>query len=181
MLKMTLLLVAGLYGTLVVWGEPTGRVAAAPGRAAIEEAVAASMPDYARPVILDGAGSGTPDVTRAATTRTVVPEASELAADSASSVRAIGEPRMVSLLQPEAPASTAVAGPSAGTGATVLRVNGSRVNMRSGPSTADAVVASLPEGTLAEPIGEAVGGWREVRVVETGLTGYMAARFLDPA
>ncbi len=53
--------------------------------------------------------------------------------------------------------------------------------MRGGPSTADGVIDSLAEGTLAEAIGETVDGWREIRDVETGRTGFMSARFLQPA
>lgn len=175
MLKMTLLLAAALYGTLAIWGEPVRAVAVAPARASIDEAVAASLQDYARPVILDGAGTSAPQVTRAATTRTVVPEAAELAANGPGAIRPIGEPLVVSLLGPEP--SDAAQAPAAG----LMRVNGSRVNMRAGPSTSEGVVASLSQGTLAEPVGAAIDGWQQVRVSETGLTGFMAARFLDPA
>lgn len=58
------------------------------------------------------------------------------------------------------------------------RVSGSRVNMRSGPSTNDRVVTTLSQGTQVEVLGENAEGWAELRVIETNQRGWMAARFL---
>ncbi len=59
-------------------------------------------------------------------------------------------------------------------------VTGSRVNLRSGPSTANAVVMSLGFGAEAELIEEMSNGWTHIRDLESGRAGYMAARFLSP-
>ena len=179
MIRMTLALAVALYAGLVIWGDPVTEATAGTTPAATDAAVAvaiAGAADFDRPVILSD-DAGAPQVTRAAVTRTVVPEAAAIAEATVTEGRAPGEPTLVSLVPREAaPAAEAPAadGPR-------LRVSGDRVNMRAGPSTANPVVASLVAGTLAEPVGEPEGGWIEIRVVETGTTGFMAARFLDPA
>jgi hypothetical protein len=33
---------------------------------------------------------------------------------------------------------------------------------------------------LVEPIGEEIDGWIELRAIESGVRGYMAARFIAP-
>lgn len=184
MIRMTLALSLAIYGGLVIWGDPVTEAAAGPQRSDTDAAVAAALasgPGSERPVILAQARAAGPDVTRAAVSRVVVPAAAAIAAD-APRTDAIGTPRLVSLVAPVdagraglVPASMPADGPA------LLRVSGDRVNMRSGPSTANGVVASLPAGTLAEPLGAPAGGWVEIRVVDTGETGFMAARFLDPA
>jgi hypothetical protein len=60
-----------------------------------------------------------------------------------------------------------------------LYVSGGRVNLRSGPGTDAAVVATLTRGTLAEPTGEARDGWQRVRVASMGVDGWIAGRFLS--
>ena len=59
-------------------------------------------------------------------------------------------------------------------------VTGSSVNLRAGPSTGVAVVASLRRGTQAELLAEADSGWWQIRDTNTGQVGFMAARFLAP-
>lgn len=180
MIRMTLALSLAIYTGLVVWGGPAATEAASAGTSPDTGAtIAASTgPGHDRPVILPEQAAPAPQVTRAAPSPVVAPTIA-----AAAKPRAIGEPQLISLIAADDPVR------STGTDATpaplatgpLLRVSGDRVNMRSGPSTAYGVVNSLPSGTLAEPMGEPSGGWIEVRVVETGVTGFMAARFLDPA
>ncbi|MCT8159295.1 SH3 domain-containing protein [Pseudoruegeria sp. SHC-113] len=61
----------------------------------------------------------------------------------------------------------------------VWYVTGSRVNMRSGPSTANGVLASLTRGSAAEMIALEANGWARIRDLTTGQTGYMSAKFLS--
>ncbi|GIT90241.1 peptide-binding protein [Jannaschia pagri] len=178
MLRLTFTLGAALYAGFVIWGEPETH---ADERGLQEEPVivaATDGADFDRPTIL-GLTPSAPAVTRAAATVSPVPDPAAIAASaplpSAVTPRLIGEPVVVSLVQPASPTASREADRD------LLRVTGSRVNMRSGPSTSNRVVSSLVQGTLAEPIGEEVNGWLEIREVETGLTGFMAARFLDPA
>jgi uncharacterized protein YgiM (DUF1202 family) len=59
------------------------------------------------------------------------------------------------------------------------------VNLRKGPSTDDAVVATLTKGTEVKVTGAAKTGdnytWYPVKVVDTGTSGWVAANFLEPA
>jgi len=73
---------------------------------------------------------------------------------------------------PSASATTANSGVAA-----VWFVSGSRVNLRSGPSTSNRVVTSLTRDTAVELIGSE-GDWAHLRVVNTGAEGFMAQRFL---
>ncbi|WP_281823346.1 SH3 domain-containing protein [Jannaschia rubra] len=184
MFKLTFILAVALYGGFVVWGQaPEQDVQIVVDRPA-EVPVSTSGSEFDRPVILASTDSTGAAVTRTAVTETIVPDASLIAAsapapgDVLAEPRRIGEPTVVSLLTPESrPATSEAVADTAG----MLRVSGSRVNMRSGPSTSDAIVDSLAGGTLAEPLGEPVDGWIRIRDVATGATGYMSAQFLDPA
>lgn len=62
----------------------------------------------------------------------------------------------------------------------LVEVTGSQVNLRAGPSTADAVLGSLVRGEQAELVADLGNGWSLVRTVTTGAEGYMADRFLSP-
>ncbi len=73
----------------------------------------------------------------------------------------------------------AVGGASQAQDSIVLQVTGSRVNMRSGPSTDNGVVDALVNGTRVDLIRRLDNGWMEIRVQSSGLSGYMAERFLE--
>lgn len=61
----------------------------------------------------------------------------------------------------------------------VLYVTGNKVNMRAGPATSHGIVAGLVRGTAVDDLGVAAPGWTQIRVIETGKRGFMAARFLS--
>lgn len=61
----------------------------------------------------------------------------------------------------------------------VMFVSGSRVNVRSGPSTDFNVISSVLYGDAVEVVALDDNGWAEIRLVENGARGYMASRFLD--
>lgn len=183
MLKMTLTLCLAIYAGFVVWGQPVERTA---GTETARPAMAVqSGPRYDRPVILSEAQGGSVPVTRAAVTATIVPDAAAIAAampaPEALDVQRIGEPSVVRLAKPDPASARSDAEGTPATDEALFRVTGSRVNMRSGPATSFGVVDSLAEGTLAEAIGDPVDGWMEIRDVDTGRTGFMSARFLQPA
>lgn len=181
MLKMILVTTVALYGGFIVWGEHDANAEASSVR--ISPTVPQSaVAGFDKPVILSGSGQDAV-VTRAAVTDIVVPDAAAIAASApvpgSFEPSVIGEPVVVSLVQPgAAPATTEDASVNV---EGLLRVSGSAVNLRAGPSTGNAVVGSLAEGTLAEPIGDEIDGWIEILDVAGGLRGYMAARFLEPA
>ncbi|MEX3016930.1 SH3 domain-containing protein [Gymnodinialimonas hymeniacidonis] len=62
----------------------------------------------------------------------------------------------------------------------IWRVTGNNVNFRAGPSTNTAVLAGLVRGDEVEFLADAPDGWAHLRVLSSGLEGYMAARFLEP-
>lgn len=180
MLKMTFTLAAALYAGFVIWGAPETHANESSEISAPIVLAAAGSADFARPTILGVATSGQATVTRAAVTTDVVPDPATIAASAPQPValqpRLIGEPVVVSLVSPAAAPEVA---PIPEVEPELVRVTGNRVNMRSGPSTSNGVVASLPRDTLAEPIGDEINGWMQIRVVDTGQIGYMSARFLD--
>ncbi|MDX8354092.1 SH3 domain-containing protein [Cognatiyoonia sp. IB215182] len=58
-------------------------------------------------------------------------------------------------------------------------VAGDWVNMRDGPSTSYQVLDTLPRGTEAEVLDVNGEGWAQIRLVDTGQTGWMAERLLS--
>jgi hypothetical protein len=62
----------------------------------------------------------------------------------------------------------------------VVRVTGSRVNLRAGPSTETDILGALTLGERAEVIASLGNGWAQIRSLDSGLEGYMADRFLTP-
>jgi len=61
----------------------------------------------------------------------------------------------------------------------LLYVTGSRVNVRSGPSTVYEAVTALTRGTAINDLGDAGEGWRMIRLPNGGI-GYMSGDFLSP-
>ncbi len=182
MLKFILTTTVALYAAFIIWGKPDATPAPAPAPE-VATILGASDANFDEPVILSQAGQND-TVTSAAIAETVVPGAAAIAAATpapdAATPRRIGDPVAVSIARPQTPAAGGGAAPEDADTDGLLRVSGSTVNMRSGPSTEAGVVASLPAGTLAEPVGAEIDGWIEIRDVASGLTGFMAARFLEP-
>lgn len=58
-------------------------------------------------------------------------------------------------------------------------VAGNRVNLRQGPGTNHQVLDTLARGTEAELIAVNDDGWAQIRLIESGKTGWMAARLLS--
>ena len=177
MFKWVFTLAAGLYAGFVIYGQPTDGVAEAGATAPMMAAAPGEAEaGFARPVVLTAQpAAAEPDAALLAAAST--PPAATFAPEP----RLVGEPVTVSLVQPAAaPEPAAAAAPDAASGP-LLRVTGSRVNLRAGPGVGNDVVGSLTRGTVAEAIGGPQSGWQEIRDVETGVTGYMSANFLEPA
>ncbi len=66
------------------------------------------------------------------------------------------------------------------TAASLWRVTGSRVNLRAGPSTNDAVVGVALSGEAMIPTSDTSGDWIEVQR-DTGESAWIFARFLEPS
>lgn len=67
------------------------------------------------------------------------------------------------------------------TPADIWRVAANAVNFREGPSTNTRVLTSLTRGEEVEFLAEAPDNWARLRIVSSGVEGYMAAQFLEPA
>ena len=63
----------------------------------------------------------------------------------------------------------------------IWRVAANSVNFREGPSTNTRVLTSLTRGEEVEYLAEAPDNWARLRIVNSGVEGYMAAQFLEPA
>ena len=198
MMKMTFTLAAALYAGFVIWGTPEGGTVTAGAAQADSPRLATAQADFAAPVILNTeASSRSGDAAvEAAVTRTVVPDAAVIAASAPDpsetfrtpaligapqrvSLRASAEPVAVRAPAPAAAATAEAAALEAGPG--LMQVTGSRVNLRAGPSTGNAVVDSLVRGTVVEPLGAPIDGWQELRAIDTGVTGFMSSNFLAPS
>ena len=206
MIRLTLILLAGLFGAMLVFGEDTPELAAAqidesvlePGTEAAESAAEPAV--IIEPVeITDTEVAQTKDVeTVAETVEQAVAEATTPLAETAKqNVIDLTRPRAFDGLlvvnstdsssdavQAAAESITAAIEDAAGSNAVdaikLYRVTGSSVNLRAGPSTGVAVVGNLRRGDRAEFLSEAGSGWWQIRDTDTGQVGFMAARFLAP-
>ncbi|MFG5384094.1 SH3 domain-containing protein [Yoonia sp. R2-816] len=61
----------------------------------------------------------------------------------------------------------------------IHQVAGEWVNMRDGPSTSFSVLDTLPRGTKAEILEVNGDGWAQIRLIDSGKTGWMAERLLS--
>ena len=203
MIRLTLLLLAGLFGAMMIFGEETPDLAAkridktvlepnADARvtleaepespeplaiaeeekisSAVEVSVAEALETSVVEAVVETAKRETLDLTQPpAFDGLIVVKSTDSSSDAA---QAVAE-ELAAATPIEEPATDA---PSP----KLYYVTGSSVNLRAGPSTGVAVVASLRRGTQAEFIAEAESGWWQIRDTNTGQVGFMAARFLAP-
>ncbi len=175
MLRLALMTSAAVYAGLVIYSED------APVSESAEEDVivadAAPNPVQPETTAQDGVfrtAMGL-DLTIAA-----VIDPSDIALDDATEVAAIRTERFA---DPDAQADTVMASASEAEPEPALllvAVSGSSVNLRAGPSTNDGILGALFRGEQAEVIATLETGWAHIRVVDTGVEGYMATRFLEP-
>jgi len=172
MLKLTLILCVAIYACLVIFSDP----AIAPIEADPEPVTEAEVPEMDTALReVDGR-------------RVLTTENGEVLQISAviTPSRGASEPRPTpdagaagggDAPEAEDPVAVAEAAPD-GAALPVVEVTGTRVNLRSGPSTETAILDALVQGTRAEVLASLADGWAQIRVIETGIEGYMADRFL---
>lgn len=164
MFRMTLITLAALYLVLAVAGRDGGKdeeaLAAAPQTAAQTAPIATALADPAKL---------TPVTEAAYTTDTPAPAVTpvRLAPMPGPSLHPAPEYR-----QP--PEAMAVAG------GTLWAVNTSSLNVRSGPSTGNAVVDRLTRGEQVLVTAES-GGWVRIRIEGDGTDGWVSKKLLRPA
>lgn len=90
-----------------------------------------------------------------------------------------------SFTEPVAPLEIApeaiIAAPAPAPAVELVRISGSRVNIRSGPGTENAVVITLDGGTVIEALSITDSGWIEIRLPDGGGIGWVSATLVEPA
>lgn len=162
MLRLTVFMCAAVYAVLVVFSE-TGRGDDAAAPAVARDVTTPQAASVAQPVALVTAdGRSLPVAAVIAPGRSI---------DAAQGVTLVSTPRM---------AETVSASASQGLPERPMaEVTGTAVNLRSGPSTGDRVLTSLPRGERVELLGATDTGWAQIRAVSTGMEGFMSVRFLS--
>jgi len=176
MLKLTLILCVAIYACLVIFSDP----AIAPIEADPEPVTEAEVPEMdtalrevdGRRVLTTANGEvlQISTVITASRDEAVARPTPDAGAANGGDAPEAEEPIT-------APVATADAAP-VGTALPVVEVTGTRVNLRSGPSTETDILDALVQGTRAEVLASLADGWAQIRVIETGIEGYMADRFL---
>jgi hypothetical protein len=164
LLRLSVILLAVLWVCATIWGTPVASTADAQTPLRLPEApkVVGSVTTYAVPTILS-----------ADTARSLAPSASTRAATPA----VLPLPTPASVTRPATPEPEIV--PIEAALLPLFTVIGTRVNMRAGPSTENPVVAALSLGSVTEALGPEIGGWIEIRDLDSGISGFMSVRFLE--
>lgn len=158
MLRLTALLLVGIYATMAIWGEaPEGAVDVS--RADTPQ----SVPALTR-VAVDSAPATPAELERA---RISEAQALQMAMDAT----AVPKERPAEAVAAAPPAEQAPQGQ-------IRYVTGSRVNLRSAPSTNSAIVGGLSRGDRAELLSDPGEPWVRIRT-ESGVEAWMSSRFLS--
>ncbi|MCT4684556.1 MAG: SH3 domain-containing protein [Roseicyclus sp.] len=177
MLRLTLMLCAAIYAGLVIYSDDSAPAQEAP--AAVTRSTAPF--DATRPGRMPSDSLVTADGRVLTIAAVIDPVALD---DGQAAVQQVSTPGAARSAQTvTASASTSAPSPDAATGGASLplvEVTGTRVNLRAGPSTEDAVLDALTLGAQAELLAALDNGWVQIRTVDNGVEGYMADRFLAP-
>lgn len=182
MIRLTVLLCAAMFVTLLIGGRDYGQMRPGLMAASSQEALAPATDATAEPVAL--ALADTPD--------TAAPDTA--GQDAGLDPTAIAytppepvqtTPRVVQLRAPD-PSFSVTAEPvtaepvGVAEGARVFTVNARAVNVREGPSTEYGVVGKLARGDTALVVWEESNGWARILVEGDGIEGYVSMSFLTP-
>lgn len=173
MIRLTLLLCAGLFGALWVANQIEPR------------AVVASTPDAAPRIKLQErpnkkAAVPSPVVIAPAPAVAPLPEGVTITPVSLGN----GSAGLVQMSHRDAPAGyvpVRVATTAAPTDGEMAVITGKRVNLRAGPGTNNAVVGSMTRDMRVTVLARPGNGWVQIHHADSGLSGFMAARFTAPA
>lgn len=169
MIRMTLILCAGLFGAMVIGGEDRGQVRfGLMPQTTPDTAAVASFAEPAEPAQI--ADSEPVMVAQAA----VAP-----AKQSPLLMNASFAPEAPLMTEPAVQAAPEA--PAAETTGRILRVTSRTLNVRSGPGTDYPVMDRLKRGDEVLVVAESDGndGWAMIRIEGDGLEGYVSARLLS--
>nr|WP_321511678.1 SH3 domain-containing protein [uncultured Celeribacter sp.] len=206
MLRLTALTLAGLYGAFMVFGQDLSAEEQATYDAAREKRVslvtlasdrlleAFGEPSRRRgdyvPTLAsleqrdDAADTPAPTVAtaRRSTASTEIDSMVQLASfdtgTTTATTRVTNPEKLDALLHPAA--ATTAPLPSDSSDTALRQVSATRVNVRSGPSTATAVLGQVEQADIVQLVSPVQNGWVKISVQGAGVEGYMAARFLSP-
>ena len=159
MFRLTAVLLAGLYATMVIWGEAPDSDVAVTRADSMSPAVAGLG---AAPVAAQDRSSG-PDDLSALTEREAVEVALEAAGTPTEPVEAPAAAPAASEEEPDAD---------------LWYVTGARVNLRSGPSSSAAIIGGVSLGDRAELLSDPEASWIRIRT-ERGLEAWIFGRYLS--
>lgn len=168
MLKYLVASVAAIYSVLLIFGDESRRPDVT--RQAQDDVTGFSLAAFALPE--------TSAVTRTLDSDISEAQAVQLAIEAGKAHRAnrTAAPLRGLVTAVETVAATETAAPS-GTGG-YWYVTGSRVNLRAGPGTGNAVVGQLVSGDATEVLDDQ-NGWYQVRTADGAISGWVSARFLS--
>lgn len=185
MLRLTFLLCSGLFLVMLLGGRDFGQLRpgltlaaveakAVPVTAAVPAVETADLvPAVAVPVVTEQVGvayGGTAPVIVAAAPVVIAPPApAEQPAENT-----------VFTLATFADDSVAAAAPEQSAEGEIWYVAGKSLNVRSGPSTDDAVVGKLTRGEAMLVVAREGDEWARIKIEGDGIEGYVATRFLTP-
>jgi Bacterial SH3 domain len=183
MLRLTVLLVAGMFLALLIAGQDRGQLR--PGLAnAVADAPADPAPVAAPPaeVAAEVAPVGAPKPAPAKAPEPVASATPEPAPEPARDVVQVMEDPVFTLSAlPTERLQDAAApdAPAADTAGQILYVTADSVNVREGPSTDASVVGKLGAGEAALVVADIDGQWARIVIQGDGMEGYVALRFLS--
>lgn len=176
MIRLFLLIaatLAGFYVLLAAFGDPGARPIAsqAPEPATAEPAAAPAEEGTLAEALGEGAGTGAEGEPPA--------DLVQASSQTPEQVQRFPGPPLEPSPEHAGQAPQPAAGqPPAGAEGPILYVTGSRVNMRAGPSTGDAVLTALTAGTAVEALGPTDAAWVNIRA-PGGQVGYVSGQFLS--
>ncbi len=182
MLRLTLILCAGMFAALMIAGEDRGQLrpglakAAAEGRYPAPEPVVEPAPEVAvaapEPIA--------EPVAEVAVAAVEPPDPAPYVEPEREVVDAVEEPvfTLSALPTEEVPGATEAQETSAE--GQIYYVTASSVNVREAPSTEATVLGKLDSGEAALVITDVGGEWARIVIQGDGMEGYVAMRFLSP-
>ena len=185
MLRLTFLLCSGLFLVMLLGGRDFGQLRPGLAEAAAEAKavpVAAAVPAVETAALAPDAAAVVPDLAMPVAVATVV-----VAPVTANPVVVTVAPAPVVepagtgvfTLATYADAPVATATPEASADGEIWYVAGNSLNVRSGPSTDDAVVGKLTRGEAMLVVAREGDEWARIKIEGDGIEGYVATRFLS--
>ena len=164
MIRMTLLLLAGMFATMQIGGKDNGQMRFGLMEAEQEAALIAAEAAQLQDTTVARNDTGSAD--RPADADAVVLDAAYVPAKP---LIVAAKPVVEASANVEAVAEAPIQ---------IKYVAGRSVNVRGGPSTADSVVGKLTRGEAVSVIAVEDNGWAKIRVEGDGIDGFMSLDFL---